>query len=87
MIDRETAQARCETFRTGRCNGVQRTVCGACGVYGHGNCYGGFFVSGSRGQIQVPCNNDTCEGAGVTNDDIRATVCADCLAKLEALWS
>lgn len=44
----------CSTFKQSRCDGEVRTVCGACGRHGHGNCYGN-----GTGQIQTRCE-DAC---------------------------
>lgn len=41
LIDRHVfgrdKTAYCETFSANRCDGVKRTICGACGGFGHGN--------------------------------------------------
>lgn len=41
---------RCSTYQIGRCDGTKRTICGACGGPGHGNCDGG-----GDWPIQIPC--------------------------------
>ena len=67
LIDRHVfgrdKTAYCETFSANRCDGVKRTICSACGGFGHGNCYG----YGRGGEIQIQCS-DACCGYDYSSD-------------------
>ena len=51
-LDRRVAKAlgwKCP-FPGYKCDGSRRTICGACGGHGHGNCYGN-----GNGPVQIEC--------------------------------
>lgn len=52
--------------RADKCDGVNIIRCGACGAYGHANCYGRVYGRDVTGETQVLCaDNPCCEDAAI----------------------